>query len=135
MSAATDLERGWTLRYDDAPVVFTHHAIERANHRAFRLLDDDLAATRLYKLAQRYGTISRQRPRWVLKQPRERARMWLVVDSPDLPMMAFPLMEDRTWRGGFIASSCVTPGQDQVGASVRWTGDAAKLQDLGRPIG
>jgi hypothetical protein len=125
MSALADVERGWSVPYNACPVMFTRHAIDQANRRHFRLMDADRAERELYRLAAERGVVTSDPPTWLHKRHRGRARCWLVISRP---AMAFPLYRDST-DGAAPAGTCLTPGQTPVGASIRWTGAAAGLDE------
>lgn len=115
MSAMSDLAAGRTVRYDNAPVIFSDHATAQANARCFRRLDLDEARRELHRLAAEHGTITEQPPARLFKA-RGRTRWWLVISEP---LMAFPLT-DNSGDGGVVATSCLTELETPVGAEVHW---------------
>ncbi len=94
MNALADLERGWTLRGDCAPVAFTQHALRRAGERlAPALAGDDLQRALCRMLAS--TRVTKAPPEWLAEsQP---ADAWLLL-GPDL---AAPLH----WRNGELRAA------------------------------
>jgi len=78
------------------------------------MLDLDAARRRLHFAAAHHGVIRTEAPDWVVGARRHRgAFAWL-----DVTPLAFPLYRESS-DGAIVAATCLTPGEDPVGASVR----------------
>jgi hypothetical protein len=107
-----DTARGRSIPYDNAPVIFTPHAVEQANARHFRHLDLDRTRRELENLAAERGLLCATAPQW-LSARGERVEIWLLIDE-----LAFPIY-DRSPDGALVAGTALSPMTTPVGASVR----------------
>jgi hypothetical protein len=113
----SEIAAGRTVRYDNAPVSISGHAVEQSNERHFRRLDADKAEHELYALLDQ-AVVTREPPPWIFKRAdRERVKAWLVVESLRL---CFPLYAGTgPKRGSLVAGTLLTARRDEVGAEVR----------------
>jgi hypothetical protein len=118
VTALDDIDRGWRLPADCAPIDFTEHAVEQANARRYRRLEIDQARRALCAHLED-ATVSREAPPWTFKQRRRDVRVlaWLVFERERL---CLPLYAGRgRMRGALVAGTCLTPNEAPAGAEVR----------------
>ena len=118
--ALADVEQGRTLPYNNCPVDFTTHALEKSNERHTRRLDSDRAEHELYALLEGEAIITREPPGWLWKRGhREAGRVaaWLVLEREQLAWPLYPGRGPKT--NTLVAGTCLSPQRDPVGAEVR----------------
>jgi hypothetical protein len=115
-----DLERGWTLPADSAPVDFSEHSYVQANERVTRRLDEDRARHELHALLPG-SVVQRDPPDWIFKPRRRDVIAWLVNEQR---RVCFPLFAGRGSKlGSFVAGTALTPSDTPVGATVCVVGE------------
>jgi hypothetical protein len=109
-----DIERGWSsLPFDCCPIVFTSHAVERANRRRYRHLLLERTRRELELAAAERGVLQTEPPNW-LWGVNDTPLAWLVIDD-----LAFPIHTESA-DGALVATTAIGRGDDApVGASVR----------------
>ena len=119
--AVEDLRRWSELPADQFAYVFTDHAIEQANARLFRHLDQDRAYHELcWKVATAKVRTQRKHLRiWAQKSDDRRnpAAFWLVSRDED---MVCRIYVDGSHDRAVVIGTVLTEVQAPVGASVRW---------------
>jgi hypothetical protein len=94
MSVRTDLQRGWRLRGDAAPVAFSEHAVQRTKERMSPGLDEPAVRSALHHMLAT-ARVVKEAPSWLGKQ--QRADAWLVFGED----WAAPLY----WRRGELRAT------------------------------
>jgi hypothetical protein len=93
-SVRTDLQRGWRLRGDAAPVEFSIHSVQRAQERMSPRLDE-VGVRRALQHMLATARVVKDAPSWLGKQ--QRADAWLVFGED----WAAPLY----WRRGELRAT------------------------------